>query len=637
MEGKRMFGSANDVTDTNKKIKLDAHITEVQHSDKAIDNSSDAEKYDSNLLSTSSNNKCSSNIHTDNTLKSLESHEALAIIGRQYGIIKNIMSFLSMANLKKMSQVSTTWNAASRTQQRSIGRTHSVDCFSWETTRQVLANHKAWHIMQMDIEKESLSTGMVRFSRHGLLESKINAIENSPLQLEVQTALKDQIENSMIEPTVAIVFSVGDVELGDNSLSTSKVVNPKSFHLNMSEVEKLLPPRCEIISTCSRGIIIQGTEKINMSAKEIENNGPRVHPAVTAFLLPTFYSSKTPKNGDSSNTKSVKIIPFEIPEYRDYVAEKTDLLCAVNGQKLEDVEDTATKDREIRRQLMKQVFCKNRLKDDDTIKCVIALSNVNQNPSLLKLLYAAAADWGTPSNNISNESSNPNKEETLMPSLAVGGAVGKLCRYSKGSGPSSLQDMLSEYARWEETSQEHSDDDADLLTGERTSSYKRSVGLVFAGEGIEAASVTLPPNIRNATRVTKELEKLKACKKLGNLDDPTSNSFAFMFACCGRGKHFHFDKGNVESKCFKALFPNTPLIGIFGEGEFGWNYLPDEKNTRTKVHQQEHESNYKRRFKKLREEDVCHSYTTVFVVLSINTGDAREDAKAAANILRCAK
>ena len=40
------------------------------------------------------------------------------------------------------------------------------------------------------------------------------------------------------------------------------------------------------------------------------------------------------------------------------------------------------------------------------------------------------------------------------------------------------------------------------------------------------------------------------------------------------------------------------------------------------------------RFKDLREEDICHSYTTVFVLLSINSGNPKEDARAAANILQ---
>lgn len=569
----------------------------------------------------------------------LQSHEALTVIGRQYGIVKNIMSFLPMSDLKHMSSVSHTWHVASKTEQRWIQRTHSISQFSWEPSAEVLMDQKVWKQSLADGKGKDtvFASGMTRFSKGGLLESKVQALENSPLQNDVQRHFKQKIKDGIVEPSVAIVFSVGDVEVGEDSLSVSDVVNPKSFHLNMAEIEKSLPPKCEIISTCSRGIIVEGTKANKSAVKEIENNGTRIYPAVSAFVLPTFYSPKISKNKDKSNIKRVKMIPFDIPEYRNYVAEKTDMLCAVNGQRLEDVEDTALKDREIRRQLMKQVFCKNRLKDEDTIKCVIALSNVNQNPSLLKFLYAAAADWGTPGTDDLKDDFDPEKEQTIIPSIAIGGAVGKLCRYSKSCGPNSLKDILEEHARWEQSVHEHSDDDADFLTGERAASYKRSVGLVFAGDGIEAASVILPPNVRNPNKVTKQLLKLKASKNLGDLDNPDSRSFAFMFACCGRGKQFHNDKGDVESKCFKTLFPNTPLMGIFGEGEFGWNYMPDVKPKRSKSHQGgKGTCTSQPRYKKLREEDVCHSYTTVFVVLSINTGDPEEDANTAANISKFA-
>lgn len=46
-----------------------------------------------------------------------------------------------------------------------------------------------------------------------------------------------------------------------------------------------------------------------------------------------------------------------------------------------------------------------------------------------------------------------------------------------------------------------------------------------------------------------------------------------MFACAGRGKHW-FGKRNVESESFRRHFPNTPLLGAFGNGEIGYKYLP---------------------------------------------------------------
>ena len=156
---------------------------------------------------------------------------------------------------------------------------------------------------------------------------------------------------------------------------------------------------------------------------------------MTALFLPSFESQAT---ATSDNNKKIKIIPFDIPEYENFVHEKIDILSAINGQKQEGFENTEMKDREIRRQLMKQVFCRNRLKDDDEIKCVITLSNVNENPSLLKLFTAAAADWTSHR----QLDSDLNIERKLIPSLAIGGVVGKLCQYSKGTGPTALLSLI---------------------------------------------------------------------------------------------------------------------------------------------------------------------------------------------------
>ena len=221
----------------------------------------------------------------------------------------------------------------------------------------------------------------------------------------------------------------------------------------------------------------------------------------------------------------------------------------------------------------------------------------------------------------------------MQPSIAIGGAVGQLCRYSKGANqPSTLKDMLVESSGWEL-------DESPGLPGSPYKTYERTVGLVFAGDGVEAASVILPPNIKNAKRVTLQLQRIKECVRLGDLNNPTTNSCAFMFACCGRGKFFHNNTGNVESKCFKALYPYTPLIGMFGEGEFGWNYLSNEKAKQNinpsrmnfEMRRMLEFSKEFRNVRNLKEEDICHSYTTVFVVLSFKCSKAKEDAIGAAN------
>lgn len=47
----------------------------------------------------------------------------------------------------------------------------------------------------------------------------------------------------------------------------------------------------------------------------------------------------------------------------------------------------------------------------------------------------------------------------------------------------------------------------------------------------------------------------------------------FMFACKARGIGLYNEK-NVESTIFKTLFPEVPLVGCFGNGEFGKNTMP---------------------------------------------------------------
>ena len=61
--------------------------------------------------------------------------------------------------------------------------------------------------------------------------------------------------------------------------------------------------------------------------------------------------------------------------------------------------------------------------------------------------------------------------------------------------------MLEECAEWQENANAFiDDDDGDLLSGQKGASYKRTVGLIFAGDGVDAASVILPRNIKNASK-----------------------------------------------------------------------------------------------------------------------------------------
>ena len=90
-----------------------------------------------------------------------------------------------------------------------------------------------------------------------------------------------------------------------------------------------------------------------------------------------------------------------------------------------------------------------------------------------------------------------------------------------------------------------------------------------------------------------------------------------MFACVGRGYHHYKRQSNVESQCFRKLFPNTPLFGFFGNGEIGYDFLPDYSKVDPykdaliideDIDDEEDNEMYP---------TVYHAYTTVFCMVSL--------------------
>ena len=69
------------------------------------------------------------------------------------------------------------------------------------------------------------------------------------------------------------------------------------------------------------------------------------------------------------------------------------------------------------------------------------------------------------------------------------------------------------------------------------------------------------------TDVEAPILKLKEQSKDFDID----RTVAIMIACVARGHH-QYRKRNVESGIFRKHFPNTPIIGIFGNGEIGMNF-----------------------------------------------------------------
>ena len=133
-------------------------------------------------------------------------------------------------------------------------------------------------------------------------------------------------------------------------------------------------------------------------------------------------------------------------------------------------------------------------------------------------------------------------------------------------------------------------------------------GLVISGDNVQAASVLLTRKTKKEAAVRQELQKLKNC----GLNE--ENSFALMFACCGRGEYF-YGKQNVEASVFQEMFPNTPIAGIFGNGEIGAHYLPNLVNGDHASSAQDDvkDGSYK---SKLKVRDYQHSYSTIFVMVS---------------------
>ncbi|CAG5129097.1 unnamed protein product, partial [Candidula unifasciata] len=90
-------------------------------------------------------------------------------------------------------------------------------------------------------------------------------------------------------------------------------------------------------------------------------------------------------------------------------------------------------------------------------------------------------------------------------------------------------------------------------------------GLALCGADIKVASVLIRgQDIADVERAIQTLAEHKF---------PLHKSFGLMYACVGRGAHVYGTQ-NVESNIFRKHFPNTPLLGFFGNGEVGCNFPP---------------------------------------------------------------
>lgn len=138
------------------------------------------------------------------------------------------------------------------------------------------------------------------------------------------------------------------------------------------------------------------------------------------------------------------------------------------------------------------------------------------------------------------------------------------------------------------------------------------LGLAFCGEHIKMASVVL----RSSLRTKEEVER--ALRKLTKAHVPQRKSIGFMFACIGRGQHF-YNQTNVEADVFRKLFPKTPLLGFFGNGEVGYDYMPDysqpngDRDYTVVGHYPDTDAGHIWDLPEMH-----HSYSTIFVIMSMD-------------------
>jgi hypothetical protein len=137
---------------------------------------------------------------------------------------------------------------------------------------------------------------------------------------------------------------------------------------------------------------------------------------------------------------------------------------------------------------------------------------------------------------------------------------------------------------------------------ERKNSLSNACGIVLTGDRnhLNIRQVVLNNQIQTREAIREKLKQLKS------IDNQQGLSFGIQVSCVARGSEFYNDEPNVECSEFRNVFPKTPLIGIFGNGELGHDYLPNDNQT------SQPEINNNELFKNL-----FHTYSTVFSLISL--------------------
>ena len=75
--------------------------------------------------------------------------------------------------------------------------------------------------------------------------------------------------------------------------------------------------------------------------------------------------------------------------------------------------------------------------------------------------------------------------------------------------------------------------------------------------------------------------------------------------------------GGIEAGAFVKMFPRTPLIGIYGNGELGVSHVPDFKQKQDNQQEQKSGQSRGRGAEYLPPGQFLHSFTTIFVMVSL--------------------
>ena len=128
---------------------------------------------------------------------------------------------------------------------------------------------------------------------------------------------------------------------------------------------------------------------------------------------------------------------------------------------------------------------------------------------------------------------------------------------------------------------------------EQVEQSKNTCGIVLTGDEnhLNIRQIVLESHLQTIEQINSKLTKLKSN------EDSSKFSFAIQLSCVARGEDFYGNE-NVECTQFRNLFPRTPLIGIFGNGEIGHDYLSNESIQSA--------------------DDLFLTYSTVFTLISIN-------------------